>query len=502
MCLTEKLRLWELLLKVRFKQIEVGSPATSHADFDFIRELIERNLIPEHVTIQVLLEPYAPQVARTFDAIKGAKRVALHLCTPTPLIQHEHGFGPEQDDVRQMVIQSARRIREKATHYPQIKWQFQYSTQSYSSINAADAVAICNEILHEWLPTGYPVVINLPATVERCSPNQFADQVEWFCHHINHRNDFCLSIHTHNDRGCAVAAAEMALLAGADRVEGTLLGNGERSGNMDIVTLAMNLHSQGVDHGLNLANIDEVSAVVSECTHMPVHPRHPYAGELAFSSNSNHQSQITRGLHRQPLNAKPWNVAYLPIDPTDLGRNYAKLAKTSKNSGKGGICYLLEQYFGLQLPRWLQDSFTRLVEHYEEALEIQFTTEAIIKLFRDTYLVKEHYQIEYLNVSHERQGLLQMTLTTPDGLIELNGHGHSALSALRDAWQRWCGLPIEILAYSEHMIESGNDSDIAAYVRLRSGCCTVGGVAIGTDTLITSMQAFIAATTQGELISA
>lgn len=503
MGISEKFRLWDLLIKVGFKQIEVGAPGSSRADFNFIRELIESNRIPQDVAIQVQVEPYAPQIAQTFLALNGAHKVILQLSTPTSPAQRMHGLGPQFEDIHDTVIQGARRLRAKASQYPHVQWSFAYSAENYASMEPEEVVDICNAVLNEWVSTNYPLTINLPATVERCSPNQFADQIEWFCNHIQYRNQFTLSVHTHNDRGCAVAAAEMALLAGAERVEGSLLGNGERSGNMDIVTLAMNLHSQGVDSQLDLSNINDVVNVVSECTHLPVHPRHPYAGELAFSTAAGEQEAVLSSiLYRQGEPASPWKVPYLPIDPADIGRSYSKISQVNPYSGRGGVSSVLEQFFGLELPRWLQDSFAQLVQHYTDELDVEFTTENLIELFRETYLVKDHYHINQVCISHEGHTQLQITFTTPDGLMTLTGQGKGTLVALKDAWECWSGLSIDIVAYDEHTTSTDGDGQYAAYVRLRSSGCTVGGMALGEDSMTTALQAFIAAATQGEFVAA
>ena len=335
MTVAQKLQMWALMTHIGFKHIEVGFPAASQPDFDFVRELIERNLIPDDVTIQVLVQAREDLIARTFEALKGAKRAIVHVYNSVNPTQRNYVFNSGKDGVKAIAVQGARWVREYAARNPDTEWSFQYSPESFSSTEVEFAVEVCDAVIDEWRAAARPMILNLPATVEVSTPNVFADQVGWFCRHLKARSEVSISIHTHNDRGCGVAAAELAVLAGADRIEGTLLGNGERTGNMDIVTMAMNLYSQGIDPELDLSNPDEIIQVVHECTGITMHPRHPWVGEMVYTAFSgSHQDAIRKSLkHQKP--DEPWQVAYLPIDPHDIGRDYQAVIRVNSQSGKG-----------------------------------------------------------------------------------------------------------------------------------------------------------------------
>ncbi|MFZ5603438.1 MAG: 2-isopropylmalate synthase, partial [Pseudomonadota bacterium] len=334
----EKKRLFALLVKVGFKEIEVGFPAASQPDFDFVRALIEENRIPDDVTIQVLTQSRDELIERSFESLRGAKKAIVHLYNSTSPTQREQVFGLDKTGITAIAVHGAQKVKSEARKYPQTQWSFQYSPESYSGTEVDYAVEVCNAVLDVWQPTAQnKVILNLPATVEMTTPNVYADQIEYFCRHVNFRENVIISLHTHNDRGCAVAAAELGVMAGADRIEGTLLGNGERTGNMDIVTMALNLYSRGVDPQLDLANMDEIISVVQDVTKLPVHPRHPYAGELVYTAFSgSHQDAIRKCLSRRK-EGDVWDVAYLPIDPADLGRSYEAVVRINSQSGKGGV---------------------------------------------------------------------------------------------------------------------------------------------------------------------
>ena len=342
MDVTQKRRLWELLVKIGMQEIEVGFPAASQPDYDFVRWLIDSDRIPPDVTIQVLVQAREALVKRTFEALRGARRAIVHVYNSTSTVQRERVFGRDRDGIKAIAAEGARLLQQEAARYPDTEWVFQYSPESFSNTEWDYAVEVCDAVTEVWQPTPeHPCIINLPATVESSTPNRFADQVEYFCRHVARRDAIVVSLHTHNDRGTAVAAAELGLMAGADRVEGTLLGNGERTGNMDIVTLAMNLYSQGVDPRLDLSNPDEIIGVYTQCTGLPVHPRHPWVGELVYTAFSgSHQDAIRKCLQRQQ-NDEPWQVAYLPIDPRDLGRDYQAIIRVNSQSGKGGVAFAL-----------------------------------------------------------------------------------------------------------------------------------------------------------------
>ena len=365
MSVGQKRKLWALLVKLGFKEIEVGFPAASKPDYDFVRWLIEEEQIPDDVAVQVLVQAREALIVRTFEALRGAKKAIVHVYNSTSTVQRERVFGLDRDGIRDIAVQGAAWVARDAAKYPATDWRFQYSPESFSNTEMDYAVEVCEAVMDVWRPTPQrPCIINLPSTVESATPNVFADQVEYFCTHISRRDALVVSVHTHNDRGCAVAAGELAVLAGADRVEGTLLGNGERTGNMDIVTMAMNLYSQGVDPQLDLSHPDEVIQVYSECTGLPVHPRHPYAGDLVFTAFSgSHQDAIKKGLTAMKRsNSGLWEVPYLPIDPKDVARDYQAVIRVNSQSGKGGVAYLLEADHGVVLPRRLQIEFSQVIQ--------------------------------------------------------------------------------------------------------------------------------------------
>ena len=360
---TQKLRLWDLLVKLGFKEIEVGFPSASSHDFDFLRHLIENDLIPADVRVQVLTQARPELIARTFDALKGAPRAIVHVYNSTSTVQREQVFELDRAGIKAIAVNGARLVEEHARAQPDTDWVFQYSPESFTGTELDFAVEVCDAVTAVWQPTpDRKAIINLPATVEMSTPNVYADQIEWFCDRVARRDSIIVSLHTHNDRGCAVAAAELGVMAGAERIEGTLMGNGERTGNMDIVTMAMNLYSQGIDPQLDLSGMDEIIQTVKACTQLPVHPRHPYAGELVFTAFSgSHQDAIKKCLARRHEWRETWQVAYLPIDPTDIGRSYQEVIRINSQSGKGGVSYVMQADHGFELPRWLQIDFSATV---------------------------------------------------------------------------------------------------------------------------------------------
>ncbi|HGY0991637.1 TPA: 2-isopropylmalate synthase [Aeromonas salmonicida subsp. pectinolytica] len=501
MTVAQKLQMWALMVHVGFKHIEVGFPAASQPDFDFVRELIERNLIPDDVTIQVLVQAREDLIARTFESLKGAKRAIVHVYNSVNPTQRNYVFNSGKEGVKAIAVQGARWVRDHAARNPGTEWSFQYSPESFSSTEVEFAVEVCDAVIDEWRPAGRPMILNLPATVEVSTPNVFADQVEWFCRHLKARPEVSISIHTHNDRGCGVAAAELAVLAGADRIEGTLLGNGERTGNMDIVTMAMNLYSQGIDPELDLSDMDAIVATVGACTQIALHPRHPYAGELVYTAFSgSHQDAIRKSLAAEKPDAY-WDVAYLPIDPADLGRSYEAVIRINSQSGKGGVTYLLERDLGLQLPRWLQIDFSRRVQAQAEASSSEISPEQIRALFEQHYLEPVHgYRIGRFQLGHDSQESLRLELQTPNGTLHLSGEGEGAITALVNGWERQTGMHIDVLDYSEHALSAGTESRAAAYVLLSVDGQRMCGVAIGRDVVNASLQAVINGAAQIEAL--
>lgn len=505
----QKLKLFTLLVKVGFKEIEVGFPAASLTDFDFVRYLIDNNLVPADVTIQVLTPARDDMIARTFESLKGAKKVIVHLYNSTSTVQRKQVFKLDKSGVTALAVNAAKTIQHLADTQSETEWTFEYSPESFTGTELDFAVDICNAVVEIWQPCkAKPVIINLPATVEMSTPNVFADQVEWFCDHILKRDAILVSVHTHNDRGCAVAAAELAVMAGADRVEGTLMGNGERTGNMDVITMAMNLYSQGVDPMLDFSAMDEIIRTVQDCTQLPVHARHPYAGELVFTAFSgSHQDAINKCLAaRKP--ADLWDVAYLPIDPSDLGRSYQEVIRINSQSGKGGIAYILAREYGIELPRWLQIEFSALVQKQAEQTESEMSGEMIWSLFQESYLLAGSPESVDSSVASSRYRLREYSINRHEGIdritvglewsqqvVSLNGEGNGVIDAFVNALSLKSGLSIILVDYSEHAINKGGaegaKAAAMAYVQLNIDGERICGVANSDDIVEASLAAII-----------
>ncbi|MDH5784855.1 MAG: 2-isopropylmalate synthase [Chromatiales bacterium] len=505
MDVAQKRRMWALLVKLGFKEIEVGFPSASQHDYDFVRWLIEANQIPEGVTIQVLVQARQHLIERTFEALRGVKRAIVHVYNSTSTVQRERVFGKDMAGITAIAVAGAQMVQAEAANYPETEWQFQYSPESFSNTEMEYAVEICNAVIAVWQPTPeQPCIINLPATVESTTPNIFADQVEWFCHHVARRDSLIISLHTHNDRGTAVAAAELGLLAGADRIEGTLMGNGERTGNMDIVTMAMNLYSQGIDPQLELANPDEIIQTYTDCTGLPVHPRHPWVGELVYTAFSgSHQDAIRKCLARQQAD-EPWQVAYLPIDPADIGRDYQAVIRVNSQSGKGGVAFVLERDYGLKLPRWMQVELAQLVQRESEAQSGEVESSAIYRIFCDNFIATaESPRLEGYRIDRSG-GTDTIEATIIEGGVKsvIHGSGEGALSAFIDAWQHHSGQSVVVVDYTEHAIGSGTDAEAAAYVQLNIEGRRVSGAALDHDTVSASLLALIAALNRAALLLA
>ncbi len=475
----QKLLMFELLVDIGFTEIEVGFPAASQTDFDFVRKLIDEDRIPEGVTIQVLTQAREALIKRSFEAVEGAKSVIVHQYNSTSTVQRDHVFKMSKDEIKAIAIQGAELIRGFAANYPETHWQFQYSPESFTGTEMDYAVDVCDAVIDVWKPTrDNKMIVNLPATVEVATPNVYADQIEWVCDSIKDRDCLIISLHTHNDRGCGIAAAELGLLAGADRLEGTLLGNGERTGNMDIVAAGMNLYSQGVDPKLNFSDMDRIINVVERCTQLRVHPRHPYAGELVFAAFSgSHQDAINKCLYVDKVKRgiegedAPWDVAYLPIDPGDVGRTYQEVIRINSQSGKGGVAHVLEQEYGLVLPRWLQVDFSPHVQHFAEQSGTEVSSEAILEIFQDTYInVINPMMVEtYTATRGHGSDELTATLLTNSGSLKLSGKGSGILDAFVTAINSQIDTRIIIVDYSEHTLGDNEQSEAMAYVQLNIG---------------------------------
>ncbi|HWK74764.1 MAG TPA: 2-isopropylmalate synthase [Povalibacter sp.] len=491
-----KRRMFDLLVKTGFKEIEVGFPAASQTDFDFVRELIERNLIPDDVTIQVLTQARTELIERSFESLRGAKRAIVHLYNSTSTVQRRVVFGLDRAGIVDIAVKAARCVREQALKQPQTQWFFEYSPESFTGTELDFAVEICDAVTAVWQPTPqHKVIINLPATVEMATPNIYADQIEWVGRHIAHRDSIVLSVHPHNDRGTGVAAAELAVMAGADRVEGTLFGNGERTGNVDIVTLALNLYTQGVAPGLDFANINEAARCVEHCNQLPIHPRHPYVGDLVFTAFSgSHQDAIKKGLAARQ-DADIWEVPYLPIDPRDVGRTYESVIRVNSQSGKGGIAYLLERDYGLAMPRRLQIEFSQVVQAVTDATGKELLSEQIWALFQREYL-EQNGAYSYLShqLSHSREHpeieKLSLKLRCHGQGALLTGEGNGPIDALVDA----LGFQFDVLSYEEHSIGTGSNARAVACVEITTAArTTLFGVGIHENIVTASLHAVLSA---------
>ncbi len=496
MTTAQKSRLYDLLVKLGFKEIEVGFPAASSHDFDFVRQLIEQKRIPEDVTIQVLTQARPDLIEKTFEALKGVHRAVVHVYNSTSTVQREQVFGLDRQGIVDIAVRGAELVRDTAAKYPETEWIFEYSPESFTGTELDFAVEVCDAVNAVWQPTPErKVIINLPSTVEMSTPNIYADQIEWFCNRVKNRESLIISLHTHNDRGCAVAAAELGVMAGADRVEGTLMGNGERTGNMDIVTMAMNLYSQGIDPMLNLANMDEIIEVYKSSTQMPVHPRHPWAGELVFTAFSgSHQDAIKKCLGKRDESA-PWEVAYLPIDPADIGRSYQEVIRINSQSGKGGMAYVLQRDYGLELPRWLQIDFASAVQAFAEEAETEVRSEQIFSLFQQTYLSDEGpMRLGGYQVSRE-SGVdkLQAELQQGASRHTLTGSGTGVVGAFVDAVQRFVGKQIVLVEYSEHALSHSADAEAICYIQLNIDGERYCGVGRSDDIIQASLDGILGA---------
>ena len=495
MNVAQKRRLWALLVKLGFKEIEVGFPSASQPDYDFVRWLIEEQQIPDDVTIQVLVQARKELIDKTYQALKGVKRAVVHVYNSTSVVQRERVFSRDKAGITAIAVQGAQWVKEGAEQYPDVDWTFQYSPESFTGTEMDYAVEVCNAVIDVWQPTPeQPCIINLPATVEMTTPNIFADQVEYFCNHVDRRDSLLISVHTHNDRGCAVAAAELAVLAGADRVEGTLMGNGERTGNMDIVTMAMNLYSQGIDPELDLSNPDEMIEVYTECTRLPVHPRHPWVGELVYTAFSgSHQDAIQKCLHRQQPN-EPWQVAYLPIDPQDIGRDYQAVIRVNSQSGKGGMSFVLERDYGLSLPRWLQTELAPIVQQASEARGSEINSAEIHRLLVENFVCSTApVSLKGYRIDSANNGQLEADLIIDGQSCTLRGEGDGVISAFADGWRRETGRALNVVDYSEHALGEGSDAQAVAYVQLNVEGRRVAGIAFDNDTISASLNAIISA---------
>jgi 2-isopropylmalate synthase len=495
-----KQALLELLLKVGFKQIELGFPAASRTDFDFIRWVIEKKVLPSDVIPQVITQSREALIARTMESIVGAPRAIVHLYNSTSELQRRVVFGMDRRQIVDLAVTGTRQIRKRAQAMPGTRVTFQYSPESFTGTELDFGLAICNAVIEAWGPTpDAPMIINLPTTVENTTPNVFADRIEWMSRNLARRDSVVLSVHTHNDRGSGVASAELAMLAGAERVEGTLLGNGERSGNVDIMTIAMNLYSHGVDPGLRFEDMREVVRVVEECTRLPVHPRHPYAGELVFAAFSgSHQDAIHKGLkHMAKEQPAVWEVPYLPIDPADIGREYEPVIRINSQSGKSGLLHVLERDFGYRVPRDLAIEFSKRVQAVTDAQGEELSSQAVHALFEATYVHAEG-NLVLGNVAIERRAngrecAVSASVSVGGAAAEVQGIGAGPIEAFARAVACRVSEPFEVVDYSEHARGAGADAEAVAYVALRVGGAVHYGVGANADVVLASLRALVTA---------
>jgi 2-isopropylmalate synthase len=497
-----KRRMFDLLVKLGFREIEVGFPSASETDFAFVRELIERDLVPEDVTIQVLTQARPELIERSFEAIRGARRAIMHLYNSTSILQRRVVFGLDKSGIVDIAVRGAKLIRKLAAAMPETQVIYQYSPESFTGTELDFAVEICEAVVDIWRPTPErKVILNLPATVEMATPNIYADQIEWFGRNIRDRDCITLSLHPHNDRGTAVAAAELAIMAGADRVEGTLFGNGERTGNVDIMTLALNLFSQGIDPGLVITDIDEIVRTVEHCNQLPVHPRHPYAGELVYTAFSgSHQDAIKKGFEALAKRTDDlWEVPYLPMDPKDLGRTYEAVIRVNSQSGKGGVAYVLKTDYGLDLPRGLQVEFSKCVQEVADRTGKELTSADIWSLFQETYERDGIRLISYRLLPEPRVGERRIAAAIAVEGVErrIEGVGNGPIAAFVDALSRECDIELEVLDYHEDAVGAGADAQAAAYVQIcGNGAGTLYGVGIDGDIVTASLKAVASAATR------
>jgi 2-isopropylmalate synthase len=492
----KKLRFFELLVKVGIKEIEVGFPSASQTDFDFVRKLVDENRIPDDVTIIVLTQSRDELIRRTVEAAAGAKRAIVHLYNSVAPVFRKVVFGMSREQITAIATTGTTLVKQLVAQHPETEWGFEYTPESFSTTELDFSKHICDAVTAIWQPTPYnKMIINLPSTVECSTPNVYADQIEWMSRKLARRDSLIISVHPHNDRGTAVASAELAVMAGADRVEGCLFGNGERTGNVDLVTLALNLYTQGVHPGLDFSDIDTVRKCVEECNQLPVHPRHPYVGDLVFTAFSgSHQDAIKKGFAQQKPGAL-WEIPYLPIDPADLGRSYDAVIRVNSQSGKGGMAYLLEQEYGLVLPRRLQIEFSRAVQAVTDATGREVAADDIHAIFSREYFEQtapyaymSHRMVEDSSLDEAVQ--IDISVSHNQTQMALQGGGNGPIDAFVNA----LGLDIKLMDYHEHAIGSGANAKAACYVELRlANGPTLFGAAIDSNIVTASFKAVLSA---------
>ena len=501
MGMEKKLRFFSMLVDLGFKEIEIGFPSASDTEFSFVRELIEKKLIPGDVKIQVLTQAREHLIKRTFESVKGAENVILHLYNSTSTLQREVVFKQDKKGILKIATDGAKLVKILADENKSTNWQFEYSPESFTGTELEYAVEVCNEVNQIWKPSKeLKTIMNLPATVELASPNIYADQIEWMCRNLDQRDNVLVSLHPHNDRGTGIAAAELGLMAGADRIEGTLFGNGERTGNVDIVSLALNQLTQGVDPKLNFSDINKVMREVEYCNQLPIHPRHPYAGDLVFTAFSgSHQDAIKKGFDAMRESNDPkWRVPYLPIDPEDVGRTYEAVIRINSQSGKGGVAYIIEKDHGLSLPRRLQIDFSGIIQKIADETGKELEADLIWDNFNRTY-IEVNGKYEYLNheivskidENNKQIDEINLNLRINGKDANLHGKGNGPIDSFIDALSSEFKFNLKVSDYQQNAISSGSDASAAAYIELYIKDRTFWGVGINSNTVVASFQAII-----------
>jgi len=490
-----KLRMFQLLLAIGFKEIEVGFPSASQTDFDFVRKIIEEGLIPDDVSIQVLTQSRKELIDRTFESLKGAKNAIVHFYNSTSTIQRKVVFKGDRKEIKKIATDGAKWVIENAEKDSSTNWRFEYSPESFTGTELDYAVEVCNSVNEILKPSpNKKSIINLPATVELASPNIYADQIEWMCRNLENRKNIMVSLHPHNDRGSAVAATELGVMAGADRIEGTLFGNGERTGNVDVVSLALNMLTQGIDPHLDFSDINPIMREVEYCNQLPVHPRHPYAGDLVFTAFSgSHQDAINKGFNAMRSSNNPlWEVPYLPIDPADVGRTYEAVIRINSQSGKGGIAYLLEKDHGLSMPRRLQVEFSQVIQEITDSTGKEISPSDIWDTFQKTYLQKNG-GYEFTSHSIESIGnedFLKAIIKINGEDQSIEGKGNGPIDAFVNAFEN-LDINLKVQDYHQHAISSGSDAKAVAYIEIKSDKGSSWGIGIHQNTVIAGLSAII-----------
>jgi len=489
-------RMFALLCKLGFKEIEIGFPSASQTDYDFVRDLIENKKIPSDVNIQVLTQSREELIKKTFESLKGVSKAIIHFYNSTSTLQRKVVFDQDKDGIKKIATNAALLIKDLAEKNQETEWSFEYSPESFTGTELEYAKEVCDEVVEILKPVSKnKIIINLPATVEMSTPNIYGDQIEWMNENLKNRSDICLSLHPHNDRGTAVAASEFGLMAGADRVEGTLFGNGERTGNVDIVTIALNMLTQGIDPKLDFSNINSVMREVEYCNQLPVHPRHPYAGDLVFTAFSgSHQDAIKKGFKAIKKSNNPkWEVPYLPIDPADLGRSYEAVVRINSQSGKGGVAFLLEKDHGVSLPRRLQISLSQKIQKLADETGKEITSSQIWEIFDANYL-KPKNNFSYIKHSSTSDGdlhSLKLEMNMDAKAIKIEGTGNGPIDSFMNGLSNQFGFDIKVADYHQTAISSGSDAKAAAYIELEKDGKTFWGVGIHPNTTRASFDSII-----------